>query len=268
MVRLRPRADVSLLLTCLALYVASAAQIRAVRGSALTTGLFALWSPVPKLAASVVEVWDNWVVGRHDLDTTLERYAALRLEVARLREANQVLASDVLALRQGSALLAGFPSLVDRSTVARVITRDVLVSHTMRLDRGRLDGIRLDSPVLGEHGVLGRVDQLADRSCRVQLLSHPSAAAAARLVDLAGEGLLLGGDRPNITGLPPYLEVPVGALVLTTGSEGIYPPGLLLGETGEARTEGLFTVVPVRLAARPTEALVVLVLAPESAGAR
>jgi rod shape-determining protein MreC len=266
-VRLRPRADVSLLVACLALYVASAAQVRAVRGSALTTGLFVLWSPVPKLAASIVEVWDDWVVGRHDLETTLERLAALRLEVARLREANQVLASDVLALRQGSALLAGFPSLIDRSTVARVITRDVLISHTMRLDRGRADGIRLDSPVLGEHGVL-RVEQLADRSCRVQLLSHPSAAAAARLVDLAGEGLLLGGDRPDITGLPPYFEVPVGTLVLTTGSEGIYPPGLLLGETGEARTEGLFTVVPVRLAARPTEALVVLVLAPESAGAR
>jgi cell shape-determining protein MreC len=267
-VRLHLRADVSLLLACLALYVASAAQIRTIHGSALTSGLFVLWSPVPKLAASLAEVWDDWVVGRHDLEATLEEHATLRREVARLREANQVLASDLLALRQGSALLAGFPTLIDRSTVARVITRDVLVSHTMRLDRGRSDGIRVDSPVLGEHGVIGRVDQLADRSCRVQLLSHPSAAAAARVVDLQGEGLLLGGDRPIITGLPPYLEVPAGALVLTTGSEGIYPPGLLLGETGEAKTEGLFTVVPVRLAARPTEALVVLVLAPEGAEAR
>jgi rod shape-determining protein MreC len=267
-VRLHLRADVSLLLACLALYVASAAQVRSTHGSALTTALFGLWSPVPRLAATAAEVWDSWVVGRHDLEATLDEHGALRREVARLREANQVLTSDLLALRQGSALLASFPRLADRSVVARVITRDVLVSHTMRLDRGRLDGVRQDGPVLGEHGVLGRVDQLADHSCRIQLLSHPSAAAAARLVDLAGAGLLLGGDRPTVTGLPPYLEVPAGALVVTTGSEGIYPPGLLLGTTGEARTEGLFTVVPVQLAARPTDALVVLVLAPESAGSR
>jgi rod shape-determining protein MreC len=267
-VRLHLRADVSLLLACLALYVASAAQVRSTHGSALTTALFGLWSPVPRLAAAAAEVWDSWVVGQHDLEATLDEHGALRREVARLREANQVLTSDLLALRQGSALLASFPRLADRSVVARVITRDVLVSHTMRLDRGRLDGVRQDGPVLGEHGVLGRVDQLADHSCRIQLLSHPSAAAAARLVDLAGEGLLLGGDRPTVTGLPPYLEVPAGVLVVTTGSEGIYPPGLLLGTTGEARTEGLFTVVPVQLAARPTDALVVLVLAPESAGSR
>jgi len=266
--RLHLRADFSLLLACLALYVASAAQVRSAQGSALTTALFALWSPVPRLAASLGDLWDNWVVGRADLEATLDEHAALRREVARLRETNQALAADLLALRQGSALLAGLPQLAARATLARVITRDVLVSHTMRLDRGRLDGVRVDAPVLGEHGVLGRVDQLADRSCRVQLLSHPSAAAAARLVDLAGEGLLMGGDRPTLTGLPPYLEVPGGTLVVTTGSEGIYPPGLLLGETGDARTEGLFTIVPVRLAARPADAAVVLVLEPESAGSR
>ena len=83
---------------------------------------------------------------------------------------------------------------------------------------------------------------------------------AARIVNVAGEGLLVGGEQPRLTGYPPYTEVPAGAMVLTTGSEGIYPPGLVVGITGEARTEGIFTVVPVTLAARPAETAAVLVL--------
>ena len=120
--------------------------------------------------------------------------------------------------------------------------------------------ITIGIAVLAEQGVLGRIDLVTPHTARVQLLSHPSAAAAARIVGIGGELLLLGGKRITLTGLPPYTSVPTEAPVVTTGSEGIYPPGLLLGTTGTSGNEGMFTVVEVNPAVHPADTAVVLVI--------
>ncbi len=262
MARLRLRPDLALLAVCVGLYVASAAQVHTTRGSALALAFNTLTTPVVEVADALGGLWQSYVVGRTDIDATLAELARLRTEVSELRHTNQLLAADLLAMRQGSRLLAAFPSLAEHAVLARVVARDPMLTHTARLDRGRVDGVRLDAPVIADRGVFGRVDRVLDHACRVQLLTHPAAAAAARLLGSDAEGLLQGGDRPTLTGLPPYTKVAPDTPVVTTGSEGIYPPGLLLGTTEEARTEGLFTVVPVQLAVRPADVAVVLVVQP------
>jgi rod shape-determining protein MreC len=212
------------------------------------------------IANAVGSAWNTLWLGEQSLHATVVELQQRREEADALRRSNQLLTAELAALRQGSQLLATFPSLSERAVLARVIGRDVLLTHTLILDRGSHDGVRLDSPVLAGGGLLGRIDRVLGRTSRVQLLSHPAAAAAARLAGQPIEGLLMGGDPPKLTGLPPYTPVAPSIPVVSTGSEGIYPPGLLIGVTGEARNEGLFTVVPVRLAAPPSEALVVLVL--------
>ncbi len=257
-VRLHP--SVPLVAACAALYVASAAQVRMGSGTALSVAAARLTTPLLQVAAELTAAGRDYLAGRRDLRDVLAQMAELRQDNARLRRENQLLAAEVGLLRQGHRLLAALPGVGDDTILARVTARDVLVGHSLRLDRGSVHGVSLDAAVLGEAGVVGRVDRVAATSCRVQLLAHPSAAAAARIVGVEGEALLTGGDRPTLTGLPPYTAVEPGLPVVTTGSEGIYPPGLLLGTTGEGRTEGLFTVVPVVLAAKPAEAAVVLVL--------
>lgn len=192
--------------------------------------------------------------------TTREELEDLKQQTAELSIALQLQAAELLALRQAHRLIQAQPELAAQAVVARIRSRDILSTHTATLNRGSRDGIRRDSAVLAEQGVLGRVDRVWDRSCRLQLLSHPAAAAAARVEGVAPEGLLTGGERPILTGLPPFTDVPEDTPVFTTGSEGIYPPGLLLGTTGAARSDGMFTQVPVRLAARGADAVMVLVL--------
>lgn len=260
MFRFRPRSNHLLVVACAGLYLGAAAQARTERGSRLAVAVAGLTSPVLATANWIGVQWENATSGAHDLSATLADYRRLRREVSDLRRTNQILASEVTLLRQGSQLLAAFPSVGEGAVLARVVGRDVLGAHAMRLDRGSRDTVRLDAPVIADHGVVGRVDRVYPDACRVQLLSHPAAAAAARVVGVEGETLLTGGDRTVLTGLPPYTEVPEDAPVVTTGSEGIYPSGLLLGTTGTARTEGFFTVVPVRLAVHPAEVSVVLVL--------
>jgi rod shape-determining protein MreC len=245
---------------CGGLYVAAAAQARGPRGSSLAVGLNAVASPILGAVNAAGEAWQDVRAGQRDVSRLLGELAELRSANGELRRTNQLLAAELAALRQGSQLLAGFPSFTEGAVLARVVAREVLTTHSLRLDRGSADGIGTDAAVLAVGGVLGRVDRVFDASCRVQLLSHPAAAAAARVVGIEREALLIGGDRPSLTGLPPYTEVVPGTAVFTTGSEGIYPPGLLLGTTLEAHTEGLFTAVAVQLAVHPADVVVGMAL--------
>jgi rod shape-determining protein MreC len=259
-VPLRLRSSHALLLVCGGLYVAAAAQARGPQGAALAVGVSALVTPVLDAANAAGGAWEDLRAGQRDLAATVTESERLRTENAELHRNNQLLAAELAALRQGSRLLADFPSFTTGAVLARVIAREVLSTHTLQLDKGAKDGIRPDAAVLAEGGVLGRVDRVASHSCRVQLLSHPAAAAAAKVVGVDREALLLGGDRPSLTGIPPYTEIAPGTAVLTTGSEGIYPSGLALGSTGDAHTSGLFTAVDVVLAVHPADVVTVLVL--------
>lgn len=265
MARLRLRSDLALILVCMALYVGAAAQVRSGGRSALAVALTTVSRPVIAVANGLTGAWVDFFAGTRDIREVLAELGQTRRELAEARRVNQLLATEVAELRQGSRLLAAFPELRKGTVVARVVARDILSTNTILLGRGRLDGVEVDGAVLTETGVLGRIDHVTDHGSRVQLLTHPAAAAAAHIVGVEGEALLEGGERPRLTGLPPYTEVETGAAVLTTGSEGIYPAGLLLGTTESAATEGLFTIVRVRLAVRPGQASVVLVIPPPEA---
>jgi rod shape-determining protein MreC len=266
-VRIRVRPDLAIILVCAGLYVGAAAQARTPRGTALSDAVTAISMPLLRMTNTAGQAWHDFQEGQRSLTATLGEMERLRDNNGELRRTNELLAAEVAALRQGSRLLGAFPQLAEHAIMARVVARDIVRSHTVRLDHGGAEGVRLDAPVLAEGGLLGRVDRVQDHSCRVQLLSHPAAAAAARIVGSPTEALLMGGDPPRLTGLPPYTQVALDTAVVSTGSEGIYPPGLPLGTTLEGRLEGIFTVVPVQLAASTAEVIVVLVLAPATRSA-
>lgn len=260
MARLALRPDLSLAVACLGLYVAAAAQVRTGAETALAVAHRTFAQPIVHLVNRALLVAADFQMGRQNWRQTLARLQALERQVEHLARENQLLTSELLALRQANAVLAAYPSLHEHAVLASVVSRDVLGSHALILDRGRRHGVERDAAVLAADGVLGRVDLVWDDAARVQLLSHPAAAAAAQVVGVEGEALLVGGERPHLEGFPPYTSVPPQAAVLSTGSEGIYPPGLPLGITGEARNEALFTVVPVTLIARPEKVVSVLVI--------
>lgn len=260
MALLRLRSDLALVIICVGLYVGAAAQVTTPRGSALTLALHSAFTPVGIVANALGSAWDLLWAGERSLYDTVNELGRVRSEVDELRRSNQLLTSELAALRQGSQLLARFPSVSEGAVLARVVSRDMVLTHSLILDRGRVDGVSPDAAVLAGDGLLGRVDRVSAHSARVQLLTHPAAAAAVRIVGLAVEGLLVGGTQPAITQLPPYTKVEPETAVVSSGSEGIYPPGLLVGSALEASTKGMFAVVPVRLAARAPEAMVVLVL--------
>lgn len=125
---------------------------------------------------------------------------------------------------------------------ARVIARDSSIwFNTITIDSGSSAGIALNMPVVTAGGIVGRVIALSPWTAQVMMLSDEKAAAGAIVGQLGGSGALgsvrgLGEngliEMRYVSGLE---KVEVGDYVLTTGQDGIYPPGLSVGEVVQVK---------------------------------
>jgi rod shape-determining protein MreC len=126
--------------------------------------------------------------------------------------------------------------------VASVIARDPsLWFDTVTINRGRLSGIENNMPVVTPSGIVGRVVATSPWTAEVMLITDEKAAAGA-VVGQLGQSNALGSVRGlGVNGLvemhyvPGLEEVNVGDYVTTTGQDGIYPPGLNVGEVVEIK---------------------------------
>jgi rod shape-determining protein MreC len=108
--------------------------------------------------------------------------------------------------------------------------------QTVIIDRGEEDGIGVQTPVVTNDGLVGKVDQPMRGMSTVVLLTDESCQVSARIHG-TGEVGILNGQRgqPQTTPLLrlKYLSreasIRTGMKVYSTGRGGIFPPNLLLG---------------------------------------
>jgi len=120
---------------------------------------------------------------------------------------------------------------------ARVIARDSSIwFNTVTINRGSSNGVALNMPVVAAGGIVGRVIALSPWTAQVMLITDEKAAAGAIVGQLSESGAVgpvrgLGEngliEMRYVSGLQ---NVKVGDYILTTGQDGIYPPGLAIGE--------------------------------------
>ncbi len=117
---------------------------------------------------------------------------------------------------------------------ARVIGADATpYFRTLTVDRGASDDVQPDHAVLSPSGVVGRIVGPASRSAaKVQLLNDRNAGAGAYIERTRTPGIVEGTDDASALQMRYVANaspVVVGDAVLTTGDDGIYPPGQLIG---------------------------------------
>jgi len=128
------------------------------------------------------------------------------------------------------------------TVAARVIARDPSVwFNTITINCGSSAGVAVNMPVVPGTGVVGRVISVSPWSSQVMLLTDEKAGAGA-IVGQLGQSGALGSvrGRPDIgliemryvSGLE---KVEVGDYVVTTGQDGIYPPGLNVGDVVDVK---------------------------------
>ncbi len=131
-----------------------------------------------------------------------------------------------------------------QSVPARVIARDPSVwFNTITINRGSTSGISVNMPVVAGGGIVGRVITVSPFASQVMLITDEKAGAGA-VVGQLGESGALGSVRGRsdlgvgviemryVSGLE---KVEVNDNVMTTGQDGIYPPGLNVGRVVDVK---------------------------------
>jgi rod shape-determining protein MreC len=165
---------------------------------------------------------------------------ALRQENARLRDRNQrllewqdkarQLALENAALRQLLNLEAGVapPPAVTARVVADAGGPFV---HTVLVDAGADHGVAKGMAAVNERGLVGRVIEVGRRSARILLLTDFNSRVPV-MVEPARDQAILAGDNsrePRLTFLPLSPRMAIGQRVVTSGRDGVLPPGLAVG---------------------------------------
>ena len=133
--------------------------------------------------------------------------------------------------------------------------------HSVRLDKGRSQGIEANRAVISPDGLVGRTDTVSAYTADVLLLSDPACKVSAR-VSRTGSFGLVSGLGVNAKGYPSarirfiHKDAPVraGDAVVTSGLGGVFPKDILIGyiETTGMEETGLYQyadLVPKAVAA-------------------
>ena len=135
---------------------------------------------------------------------------------------------------------------------ARVIAGDASTYfRTVTIDRGTGDGVHRDSAVVSPDGVVGRVvSDPSSRAAKVQLLVDRRAAAGALIERTRAAGVVVGNADQGVLRME-YVsnleDVQLGDIVVTSGIDGIYPKGFVIGEVEVVqRGPGLYRTIHLR----------------------
>jgi rod shape-determining protein MreC len=190
------------------------------------------------LGDALANVWSHYFA----LSGAARENEALRRRILELEiqlQEQQALIGRTRALEEalGMQQTLGIPTIV-----GRVIAGSVLPgSNTITIDRGTADGVRADMAVIAQQGVVGRViGQPAPNAALVQLIVSNRAAVGARL-EASGVGGVVSGKLVEklqpllLEYVPNMIDVKPGERVVTSGLDGIYPQGFLIGTVIEAK---------------------------------
>ena len=206
-------------------------------------------------------------------------YIALRHLKAENEALKRDLAAAQVAVQEQSAVAdrtRGLERLLDlrehlplKTVAAEIIGAAASTDfRTLTIDKGTRDGVRSDMSVIAPAGIVGRLVVPSLRSAKVQLLIDRNAAAGAIVERTRAQGVVVGGgdDRLRMDYVSEVFDVIVGDVVMTSGIDGIYPKGFIIGRVEAVERAGgaykRITVKPAVDFASLEEVLVVLTPTP------
>jgi rod shape-determining protein MreC len=204
----------------------------------LESVIFGTFAEVQRATTSAVsgvqEGWENYFALqqiRRENERLLEEVSQLRIQL----QQEQALAAQSRTF-QG---LLDLKNSVDLSTAAGMIVRSTVIGggaapefRTVTIDKGTQDGLTRGMAVLAPAGIVGRVILPSARASKIQLLIDVNAGAGAIVERSRAQGIVVGdgGDRLRMDYVPSSADIKAGDIVVTSGIEGIYPKGFVIGQ--------------------------------------
>jgi rod shape-determining protein MreC len=192
------------------------------------------------LTGGIVELWQSYL----DLVGVKEENRRLKAEIEKLRQEKFRLWEVELQNERLKKLLEFKENSSYRVLTANIIARSPseLRSQVVIIDRGKRDGISEGMPVTTYEGIVGRVFLVGERSAEVILITDPISAVDAYIHRTRARGIVKGITNGCVM---EYIEkksdVSIGDKVISSGKDGFFPKGVVIGTVIDIETTGGLT---------------------------
>ena len=204
------------------------------------------YSAINSLRLSIKNTWANYIGLRSSLEENnklKDENTKLRAELFRLQEMK-------LQNKRLKKLLEFVDDGPYETVSANVIggSPSLLRTEFLVIDKGENYGIKVGMPVATQKGVVGRVYLVNKTSSQIMLITDPISAVDAIVQRSRARGIVKGNGKGCIL---EYLDsrsnIDKGDKVITSGKDGFYPKGILIGKVDKVEPKGglyMASVIP------------------------
>jgi rod shape-determining protein MreC len=197
------------------------------------------------LTGSIRDAWS----GYGNLRGVRAENDALRRQLGELQVQFQQERARAERARQLERLL-GFKQELQVETVpASVIGASAsLEFRGITIDRGITTGVTANMAVIAPTGLVGRVVTPTQHASKIQLLIDRNAAAGALVERSRAQGIVIGENKDTLRMdfVVATADVKVGDTIVTSGVDGIYPKGFVIGKVEQVDNgNGIYKAIRV-----------------------
>lgn len=209
-------------------------------------------APIVSATGSVMSGFRNWTGNWQDVQEARQENRTLRFQLEYL----QRVVAQLEAERQENIRLRRLLTMAGtrdpQTQTAKVIANGANeMFQTVIIDRGRRSNVREDMAVVSGGAAVGKVIQTTDETAQVRLLTDRDSGTGAMLESSRLQGVVVGLS-PRLCRMkyvPKLEKVRMGEKVITSGLDGVFPQGFLVGyvvKVGDG--DGFFKDVEVEVA--------------------
>jgi rod shape-determining protein MreC len=198
--------------------------------------IFSVFSPIQNglisLYNGIGSIWERYFL----LSDTEEENERLKEEIFLLRQENILLRNYVNNLKGESEVRQTLKQISESIIHVRVIGFDFSNYHkSLTINKGSLDGISRNMVVLDRYGnLVGKIiGHVSFKEAKVQLITDEDSGVGVMLAEKGVIGIISGDGEGRCQFkyvLNTEEDVFPGDQVVTSGYDGIFPDGILVGE--------------------------------------
>ena len=205
-----------------------------------------LTGPMQKVLSSTVNWFNTFYGYLYNYDSLLAENESLRAQLADAQKS----ARDGIEASEENQRLRELLYLREKHTDYILESAKLVLwsssnwSSSFTISKGYTSGIELGDPVITEYGVLvGQVTELGTNWATVSTLIDVDMSVGGYVTSTGSTGMVMGefalmkNKTAKLTYLADGAQIFVGDEVLTSGSGGAFPAGLVIGVVSNVQTE-------------------------------
>ena len=205
-----------------------------------------LKSPIQKVLSSAVNWFDSMYGYLYEYDSLMAENESLRSQLADAQKS----ARDGIEASEENTRLRKLLELREKHTDYVMESCKVVLwsssnwSSAFTISKGSASGIELGDPVITEYGaVVGQISELGTNWATVSTVIDVDMSVGAFVGATGNSGMVVGeysfmrNKTAKLTYLADGAQIFVGDDVLTSGSGGAFPAGLMIGTLTAVQTE-------------------------------